>query len=207
MSSLEDIDTSSGALGSVLHRTLDHLIPILISGPVDVTTRSACLERLFQAVNGRWCAVPRASRGSMERNRRPPKRFKRSRALSAWRLLPVAVLMALLLAACDNPPASTPATNGTTGQTQASTPGGPTERPPTKTPDLATASGRVDSGNTHFQNNEFDANTPGLRIVDSSRAAAMSRSISAWSTAMGFGCRKNGCGVWCGDERKTTRRA
>jgi len=53
MSSLEDIDTSSGALGSVLHRTLDHLIPILISGPVDVTTRSACLERLFQAVNGR----------------------------------------------------------------------------------------------------------------------------------------------------------
>jgi hypothetical protein len=65
MSSLEDIDTSSGALGSVVHRTLDHLIPILISGPVDVTTRSAWLERLFQAVNGRWCAVPRASRGSM----------------------------------------------------------------------------------------------------------------------------------------------
>src|SRR5947209_2280503 len=44
-------------------------------------------------------------------------------------------------------------------------------------------------------------------IVDSSPAAAMSRSISAWSTAIGFGCWKNGCGVWCGDERNTTRRA
>src|ERR1700674_2262238 len=44
-------------------------------------------------------------------------------------------------------------------------------------------------------------------IVDWSPAAAMSRSISAWSTAIGFGCWKKGCGVWCGDERKTTRRA
>ena len=30
-SALEDIDTSSGALGSVVHHTLDDLIPILIS--------------------------------------------------------------------------------------------------------------------------------------------------------------------------------
>jgi hypothetical protein len=30
-------------------------------------------------------------------------------------------------------------------------------------------------------------------------------SMSAWSAAMGLGCRKNGCGVWCGDDRKTTR--
>ena len=44
-------------------------------------------------------------------------------------------------------------------------------------------------------------------IVDSSPAAAMSRSISACSAAIGFGCWKNGCGVRCGDERKTTRRA
>ena len=29
--------------------------------------------------------------------------------------------------------------------------------------------------------------------------------MSAWSAAMGLGCRKNGCGVWCGDDRKTTR--
>src|SRR3974390_1348976 len=42
-------------------------------------------------------------------------------------------------------------------------------------------------------------------IVDWRPAAAMSRSMSAWSTAIGFGCWKKGCGVWCGDERKTTR--
>ena len=47
---LEEIDTSSGALGGVVHRTLDDLIPILISAPADVATRSAWLERLFQAV-------------------------------------------------------------------------------------------------------------------------------------------------------------
>src|SRR4029077_20356662 len=32
----EDLDTSSGALGGAIHRTLDELIPILISAPVDV---------------------------------------------------------------------------------------------------------------------------------------------------------------------------
>ena len=47
---LADIDTSSGALGGAVHRTLDELIPILISAPADVMTRSAWLERLFQAV-------------------------------------------------------------------------------------------------------------------------------------------------------------
>ena len=47
---LEDIDTSSGVLGRVVHHTLDDVIPILISAPVDVETRSAWLERLFQAV-------------------------------------------------------------------------------------------------------------------------------------------------------------
>ena len=47
---LEDIDTSSGALGSAVHRTLAELIPILISAPADVKTRGAWLERLFQAV-------------------------------------------------------------------------------------------------------------------------------------------------------------
>jgi hypothetical protein len=38
---LEDIDTSSGALGGVIHRTLDELIPILISAPADVKLRSS----------------------------------------------------------------------------------------------------------------------------------------------------------------------
>ncbi len=47
---LEGIDTSSGALGGAVHRTLDELIPVLISAPADVPTRSAWLERLFQAV-------------------------------------------------------------------------------------------------------------------------------------------------------------
>jgi hypothetical protein len=47
---LQDIDTSSGALGGVIDHTLHELIPILISTPADVATRSAWLERLFQAV-------------------------------------------------------------------------------------------------------------------------------------------------------------
>jgi hypothetical protein len=47
---LEHIDTSSGALGGAVHRTLGDLIPILISAPADVATRSAWLERLCQAV-------------------------------------------------------------------------------------------------------------------------------------------------------------
>ena len=47
---LQGIDTSSGALGRVVHRTLGELIPILIAAPADVAARSAWLERLFQAV-------------------------------------------------------------------------------------------------------------------------------------------------------------
>jgi len=47
---LEGIDTSSGALGGAVHRTLDELIPVLISAPADLLTRSPWLERLFQAV-------------------------------------------------------------------------------------------------------------------------------------------------------------
>jgi hypothetical protein len=47
---LEHIDTSSGALGNAVNRTLDDLIPILIEAPADVAMRAAWLERLFQAV-------------------------------------------------------------------------------------------------------------------------------------------------------------
>lgn len=47
---LAAIDTSSGALGGAVRRTLDELIPILVAEPADVKTRSAWLERLFQAV-------------------------------------------------------------------------------------------------------------------------------------------------------------
>ena len=51
----------------------------------------------------------------------------------------------------------------------------------------------------------FEANMPGRMIVDAIPVAATRRSRFAWKTAMGFGCWKNGCGVWCGEERSTTR--
>ena len=59
---LEGIDTSSGALGGAVHRTLDELIPVLISAPADVLTRSAWLERLFQAVMDDGVQYSRRSR-------------------------------------------------------------------------------------------------------------------------------------------------
>ena len=46
----QDIDTSSGALGTAVARTLDELIPILIAAPADHSTRSKWLDRLFEAV-------------------------------------------------------------------------------------------------------------------------------------------------------------
>ena len=46
----EHIDTSSGALGSAVHRTLEDLVPILISAPADEHTRAHWLERLREAV-------------------------------------------------------------------------------------------------------------------------------------------------------------
>ena len=46
----QDIDTSSGALGTAVARTLSELIPILADAPADHATRSKWLERLFEAV-------------------------------------------------------------------------------------------------------------------------------------------------------------
>lgn len=46
----QGIDTSSGALGTAIARTLDELIPILIDAPADRMTRGKWLERLFEAV-------------------------------------------------------------------------------------------------------------------------------------------------------------
>ncbi|WP_431858743.1 hypothetical protein [Azospirillum sp.] len=46
----EQIDTSSGALGSAVHQALDEVIPILIAAPADPKTRTKWLERLYQAV-------------------------------------------------------------------------------------------------------------------------------------------------------------
>jgi hypothetical protein len=46
----QGIDTSSGALGAAVFRTLNELIPILVVAPADHATRSKWLERLFEAV-------------------------------------------------------------------------------------------------------------------------------------------------------------
>ena len=46
----EHIDTSSGALGSAVRRTLENLVPVLIASPADELTRAHWLERLRQAI-------------------------------------------------------------------------------------------------------------------------------------------------------------
>jgi hypothetical protein len=47
---LQAIDSSSGALGGAVYRTLETLIPILTEAPADKKTRSKWLERLYEAV-------------------------------------------------------------------------------------------------------------------------------------------------------------
>ena len=47
---LEYVDSSSGALGSAVSRTLDALIPIIIKAPADEKTRDNWLDRLWQAM-------------------------------------------------------------------------------------------------------------------------------------------------------------
>ena len=46
----EHIDTSSGALGGAVRRTLENLVPVLIEAPADEPTRAHWLERLRQAI-------------------------------------------------------------------------------------------------------------------------------------------------------------
>jgi len=46
----QGIDTSSGALGTVVYRTLNDLIPLLVAAPADQKTRGKWLARLFAAV-------------------------------------------------------------------------------------------------------------------------------------------------------------
>ena len=46
----QHIDTSSGALGTAVHNTLEAVIPLLIAAPVDKDTKAKWLERLFVAV-------------------------------------------------------------------------------------------------------------------------------------------------------------
>jgi len=47
---LEHVDSSSGALGSAVNKTLDELIPLIIKAPADAKTRDKWLERLWQAM-------------------------------------------------------------------------------------------------------------------------------------------------------------
>mgnify|MGYP001164747950 CR=1 FL=1 len=47
---LEHVNSSSGALGSAVNKTLDGLIPLIIKAPAEVKTRDKWLERLWQAM-------------------------------------------------------------------------------------------------------------------------------------------------------------
>jgi len=47
---LEHVDSSSGTLGNAVYRTLNTLIPVLISAPADMKTRRKWADRLYEAV-------------------------------------------------------------------------------------------------------------------------------------------------------------
>lgn len=47
---LMDIDSSSGALGSAIHKTIETLTPILIKADWDMNTRGKWLDKLFEAI-------------------------------------------------------------------------------------------------------------------------------------------------------------
>jgi len=47
---LEHIDSSSGALGSAVNKTLDALIPVIVEAPADEKIRKKWLDRLWQAM-------------------------------------------------------------------------------------------------------------------------------------------------------------
>lgn len=46
---LENVDSSSGAIGTAVNQTIAALVPIIAEAPADATTRAAWLERLFDA--------------------------------------------------------------------------------------------------------------------------------------------------------------
>lgn len=47
---LQHVDSSSGALGTAVNRTLDELIPLLAKAPADAKARDKWPERLWQAM-------------------------------------------------------------------------------------------------------------------------------------------------------------
>ena len=46
---LEQVDSSSGAIGTAVNRAIAELVPLIAAAPADAGTRAAWLERLFQA--------------------------------------------------------------------------------------------------------------------------------------------------------------
>ena len=46
---LEQVDSSSGAIGAAVNRAIAELVPIIAAAPADATTRAAWLERLWEA--------------------------------------------------------------------------------------------------------------------------------------------------------------
>jgi hypothetical protein len=47
---IEQVDSSSGAIGTAVNRAIDELVPIIAEAPVDADRRRAWLERLFDAL-------------------------------------------------------------------------------------------------------------------------------------------------------------
>ena len=60
----QDIDTSSGALGTAVNATLKEIIPILIAAPAMPKVRAAWLEQLYHAVQEKR-TVPLSARGTL----------------------------------------------------------------------------------------------------------------------------------------------
>ena len=46
---LENVDSSSGAIGTAVNKAIVELVKIISTAPADVSTREAWLERLFEA--------------------------------------------------------------------------------------------------------------------------------------------------------------
>ena len=46
---LENVDSSSGAIGTAVNNTIAELVPFLVAAPAEATIRAAWLERLFEA--------------------------------------------------------------------------------------------------------------------------------------------------------------
>ncbi len=46
---LENVDSSSGAIGTAVNRAIDELVPLIASAPARAKTREAWLERLWEA--------------------------------------------------------------------------------------------------------------------------------------------------------------